>query len=205
MCSGVHNIIKCHSKWLPYRTKIDRQGRGGVRTAGQVCIVELGLGWTRLCNCIFTTDTLELDQESALDFLSEKSRYRRNIWMENNHLSQHYVQRGRRRCWISEHLSGVRLHLGHSWKYYHFWVVMSSARQQLARGWHGKGWVFCPPTFSPVLGVGQVDHRAVRDGAGTLSVTVWCRALLRPSIGPDPRLEMQTNHPQSFHNHGEGP
>ena len=51
---------------------------------------------------------------------------------------------------------------------------MSSARQQLARGWHwqGMGSEFCPPTFSPVLGVGQVDHRAVRAGAGTLSVTV---------------------------------
>ena len=49
---------------------------------------------------------------------------------------------------------------------------MSSARQQLARGWQGMGSVFCPPTFSPVLGVGQVDHRVVRAGAGTLSVTV---------------------------------
>ena len=36
----------------------------------------------------------------------------------------------------------------------------------------GRSSVFCPPTFSPVLGVGQVDHRAVRAGARTLSVTV---------------------------------
>ena len=49
---------------------------------------------------------------------------------------------------------------------------MSSARQQLARGWQGRSSEFFPPTFSPVLGVGQVDHRAVRAGAGTLSVTV---------------------------------
>ena len=67
----------------------DRQagpGRGADRWPGMY-----RGAWTRLCNCIFTTDTLELDQESALDFLSEKGRYKSNIWMENNHLSQHYV------------------------------------------------------------------------------------------------------------------
>ena len=52
----------------------DRQagpGRGAGRWPGMYRGASLDSA-TRLCNCIFTTDTLELDQESAPDFCLKK-------------------------------------------------------------------------------------------------------------------------------------
>ena len=141
--------------------------------------MELGLGHSalQLVNCIFTTYTLELDQESALDFLSEKSRYRRNIWMENNHLSIIMCgvggddvgrEMGDLRTFVrSPAPSGAFMEI---LPFLSRYVQREAAVSEGVAG--GRSSVFCPPTFSPVLGVGQVDHRAVRAGARTLSVTV---------------------------------